>query len=274
MRGKAVRETTAPGDEIDRQVADRRLFARLRDERDPVDRDAVVERFMPLARQLAARYQRPEEPVDDVFQVACFGLVKAVDRFDADRGVAFSSYAVPTITGEIKRHFRDRAGAVRVPRDLPEQALRVERVAADRTRELGRRPTVEEVAATMAIAVEDVLEALDAAAAYRATSLDTPLAAGDEDAGGSLGDVVGTIDQGFVRAEQRAELGSLMRSLTRIERAVVRLRFEHDLTQSEIGGRLGISQMQVSRVLRRSITKLRTTADVATDAKGDVVEAA
>jgi len=122
--------------------------------------------------------------------------------------------------------------------------------------------------------VEDVLEALDAAAAYRATSLDTPLAAGDEDAGGSLGDVVGTIDQGFLRAEQRAELGSLMRSLTRIERAVVRLRFEHDLTQSEIGDRLGISQMQVSRVLRRSITKLRTTADVATDANGDVVEAA
>ena len=274
MRGKAVRETTAPGDEIDRQVADRRLFTRLRDERDPVDRDAVVERFMPLARQLAARYQRPEEPFDDVFQVACFGLVKAVDRFDADRGVAFSSYAVPTITGEIKRHFRDRAWAVRVPRDLQEQALRVERVAADLTRELGRRPTVEEVAATMAIAVEDVLEALDAAAAYRATSLDTPLAAGDEDAGGSLGDVVGTIDQGFLRAEQRAELGSLMRSLTRIERAVVRLRFEHDLTQSEIGDRLGISQMQVSRVLRRSITKLRSTADVALDANGDVVEAA
>ncbi len=274
MRGKAVRETTATGDEIDRQDADRRLFARLRDERDPVDRDAVVERFMPLARQLAARYQRPEEPFDDVFQVACFGLVKAVDRFDCDRGVAFSSYAVPTITGEIKRHFRDRAWAVRVPRDLQEQALRVERVAADRTRELGRRPTVEEVAATMAIPVEDVLEALDAAAAYRATSLDTPLAAGDEDAGGSLGDVVGTIDQGFLRAEQRAELGSLMRSLTRIERAVVRLRFEHDLTQSEIGDRLGISQMQVSRVLRRSITKLRTRADVAMDANGDVVEAA
>jgi len=274
MRGKAVRETTVPGDEIDRQVADRRLFTRLRDARDPVDRDAVVERFMPLARQLAARYQRPEEPFDDVFQVACFGLVKAVDRFDADRGVAFSSYAVPTITGEIKRHFRDRAWAVRVPRDLQEQALRVERVAADLTRELGRRPTVEEVAATMAIAVEDVLEALDAAAAYRATSLDTPLAAGDEDAGGSLGDVVGTIDQGFLRAEQRAELGSLMRSLTRIERAVVRLRFEHDLTQSEIGDRLGISQMQVSRVLRRSITKLRSTADVALDANGDVVEAA
>jgi RNA polymerase sigma-B factor len=274
MRGKAARETTPAGDEVDRRVADRRLFTRLRDDRDPVDRDAVVERFMPLARQLAARYQRPEEPFDDVFQVACFGLVKAVDRFDSGRGVAFSSYAVPTITGEIKRHFRDRAWAVRVPRDLQELALRVERVAADRTRELGRRPTVEEVAATMAIAVEDVLEALDAAAAYRATSFDTPLAGGDEDAGGSLGDVVGMIDQGFLRAEQRAELGSLMRALTRTERAVVRLRFDQDLTQAEIGERLGISQMQVSRVLRRSIAKLRTTADVPMDANGDVVEAA
>jgi RNA polymerase sigma-B factor len=265
MRGKTARETTAAGDEVDRQLADRRLFARLCDERDPVDRDAVVERFLPLARQLAARYQRAGEPFDDVFQVACFGLVKAVDRFEPDRGVAFSSYAVPTITGEIKRHFRDKAWAVRVPRDLQELALRVERVTGDRTRDLGRRPTVEEVAAAMGIAVEEVLEALNAAAAYRATSLDTPLTGGDEEAGSSLGDVVGVIDQGFLRAEQRAELGAMMRSLTRTERAVVRLRFEHDLTQAEIGARLGISQMQVSRVLRRSITKLRTVADVAPD---------
>jgi RNA polymerase sigma-B factor len=270
MRGKAVRETTPAGDAIDRRLADRRLFARLHDQRDPVDRDTVVERFMPLARQLAARYQRPEEPFDDVFQVACFGLVKAVDRFDADRGVAFSSYAVPTITGEIKRHFRDRAWAIRVPRDLQELALRVERIAGDLSRELGRQPTVDEVAATMGIAVEEVLEAHDAAAAYRATSLDTPLAGRDEQAGGSLGDVVGAIDQGFLRAEQRAELGTLMRSRTRTERAVVRLRFEQDLTQAEIGERLGISQMQVSRVLRRSITKLRAVADL----ESDVVEAA
>ena len=122
----------------------------------------------------------------------------------------------------------------------------------------------------MGIAVEEVLEALNVAAAYRATSLDTPLAGGDDEAGSSLGDVVGVVDQGFLRAEQRAELGAMMRSLTRTERAVVRLRFEQDLTQSEIGAHLGISQMQVSRVLRRSIAKLRTVADVAPD----VVEAA
>src|SRR5204862_8196562 len=107
---------------------------------DPIDREAIVERFLPLARQLAARYQRPEEPFDDVYQVACFGLVKAVDRFDVERGVAFSSYAVPTIMGAIKRHFRDRTWAVRVPRDLQELALRVDRVVAELTRELGRGP--------------------------------------------------------------------------------------------------------------------------------------
>ena len=130
----------------DRARDDRRLFDRFVDARDPLDRDAIVERFMPLARQIAARYQRPEEPFDDVFQVACYGLVKAVDRFDVERGVAFSSYAVPTITGEIKRHFRDRAWAVRVPRDLQELALRVERVGAELTRDLGRAPSVDEVA--------------------------------------------------------------------------------------------------------------------------------
>src|SRR3954465_6086776 len=135
-----------PGDIIDRADSDRRLFRRYVDERDPVDRDAIVERFLPLARQLAARYQPPEEPFDDVYQVACFGLVKAVDRFDVQRGVAFSSYAVPTIMGEIKRHFRDRTWAVRVPRDLQELALRVDRVVAELTRELGRAPSVEDVA--------------------------------------------------------------------------------------------------------------------------------
>ena len=115
MRGKTARETTAAGDEVDRQLADRRLFARLRDERDPVDRDAVVERFLPLARQLAARYQRAGEPFDDVFQVACFGLVKAVDRFDADRGVAFSSYAVPTITARSSATSATRRGPCASP---------------------------------------------------------------------------------------------------------------------------------------------------------------
>jgi RNA polymerase sigma-B factor len=252
---------TAP-DEPDRARSDRRLFRRFVDERDPLDRDAIVERFLPLARQLAARYQRPEEPFDDVFQVACFGLVKAVDRFDVERGVAFSSYAVPTIMGEIKRHFRDRTWAVRVPRDLQELALRVDKVVGELTRELGRQPSVEEVAEAIDATTEDVLEAMQASSAYRATSLETPRASGDDEAGETLGDSVGQVDDGFHRAEQRAVLHELMRSLTPREREVVRLRFEEDLTQAAIGERIGVSQMQVSRVLRHAVARLRTLARV------------
>jgi RNA polymerase sigma-B factor len=249
-----------PVNPADRARADRRLFMRFVDERDPVDRDTIVERFLPLARQLAARYQRPEEPFDDVYQVACFGLVKAVDRFDIERGVAFSSYAVPTIMGEIKRHFRDRTWAVRVPRDLQELALRVDRVVSDLTRELGRAPTVDEVALAVDADSEDVLEAMQASSAYRATSLETPRAGGDNEPGDTLGDSVGLVDDGFNRAEQRAVLHALMRSLTPREREVVRLRFEEDLTQAAIGERIGVSQMQVSRVLRQAIARLRTLA--------------
>jgi RNA polymerase sigma-B factor len=258
--------TTEPNDPADRARSDRRLFLRFVDERDPVDRDAIVERFLPLARQLAARYQRPEEPFDDVYQVACFGLVKAVDRFDVERGVAFSSYAVPTIMGEIKRHFRDRTWAVRVPRDLQELALRVDRVVAELTRELGRAPSVDEVARAIDAETEDILEAMQASSAYRATSLETPRAGGDNEPGDTLGDSVGLVDDGFNRAEQRAVLHALMRSLTPREREVVRLRFEEDLTQAAIGERIGVSQMQVSRVLRQAIARLRTLARVEAEA--------
>jgi RNA polymerase sigma-B factor len=251
-----------PPDERDRADMDRRLFERYGDAQDPVDRAAIVERFLPLARQLAARYQRPEEPFDDVFQVACFGLIKAVDRFDAERGVAFSSYAVPTIMGEIKRHFRDRTWAVRVPRDLQDLALRVDRVATEMTRELGRAPTVDEVARAIDGEPEDVLEAMQASTAYRATSLETPRSGGDEESGDTLGDTVGITDDGFALAEQRAVLHALLRSLTPREREVVRLRFEEDLTQAAIGERIGVSQMQVSRVLRHALGRLRALARV------------
>jgi RNA polymerase sigma-B factor len=261
----ATQRTNAPPllhDDESRARSDRRLFQRFGDDHDPVDRAAIVERFMPLARQLAARYQRPEEPFDDVFQVACFGLVKAVDRFDVERGVAFSSYAVPTIMGEIKRHFRDRTWAVRVPRDLQELALRVDRVVGELTRERGRQPTVDEVAETLAISADEVLEAMQASGAYRATSLETPRAGGDEEPGDTLGDSIGRIDEDYARAEQRAVLDALMRSLTPREREVVRLRFEEDLTQAAIGERIGVSQMQVSRVLRQAVARLRALARV------------
>jgi RNA polymerase sigma-B factor len=259
---------------FDRARADRRLFGRYVDDRDPTDRDAVVERFLPLARQLAARYQRPEEPFDDVYQVACFALLKAVDRFDLDRGVAFSSYAVPTITGEIKRHFRDRAWSVRVPRDLQDLALRVERVIGDLTRDLGRQPSIDEVAEVTDTDPEDVLEAMQASNAHRATSLDMPRAGGDDEPGATLGDTVPVVEDGYGRAEQRAMLDNLMRSLTAREREVVWLRFEHDLTQAAIGERIGVSQMQVSRVLRQAVAKLRVLAGAAAVADDDTPAAA
>jgi RNA polymerase sigma-B factor len=246
----------------DRVNEDRALFERYLDRRDPVDRELLVERFLPLARQLARRYQRAEEPLDDLVQVASLGLIKAIDRFQPDRDVAFSSYAVPTILGEIKRHFRDRTWAVRVPRDLQELALRVDRVVAELTRELGRAPSVDELARAIDAEPEEILEAMQASSAYRATSFETPRAGGEGEPGDTLADSVGTVDDGFARAEQRAVLHALMRSLTPREREVVRLRFEEDLTQAAIGERIGVSQMQVSRVLRQAIARLRTLARV------------
>jgi RNA polymerase sigma-B factor len=242
---------------------DRALFERYLDRRDPVDRELLVERFLPLARQLARRYQRPEEPFDDLFQVACLGLVKAIDRFDLGRDVAFSSYAVPTILGEIKRYFRDRTWSVRVPRDLQELALRVDREVSELSTDLHRQPTIDEIAAVVGADAEQVLEAMEASAAYRATSLSLPRG-DDDEAGETLGDTVGVAEDGFGRAEDRATLAQLLQTVSPREREVLRLRFEEDLTQAEIGELIGVSQMQVSRIIRQSISRLRTVAEART----------
>jgi RNA polymerase sigma-B factor len=242
-----------------RVAEDRALFARYLDKRDPVDREMLVERFLPLARQLARRYQRPDEPFDDLFQVACLGLINAIDRFSLERQVAFSSYAVPTILGEIKRYFRDRTWSVRVPRDLQDLALKVDRAVSDLDLELERKPTVEEIGAKVGADAEDVLEALEASGAYRATSLQTPWGT-DEDSGDTLGDAIGIEERGFALAEDRATIEHVMRVITPREREVLRLRFAEDLTQAEIGERIGVSQMQVSRIIRQSVARLRAYA--------------
>jgi RNA polymerase sigma-B factor len=260
-----VRVTVAEGGEsetgrvVNRAEQDRALFARYLDKRDSVDREMLVERFLPLARQLARRYQRPEEPFDDLFQVACLGLVKAIDRFDLEREVAFSSYAVPTILGEIKRYFRDRTWSVRVPRDLQELALKVDRAVSELSLDLHRQPTVEEIGAKVGAEEEDVLEALEASGAYKATSLESPRGSEDE-SGDTLGDTLGTEEHGFALAEDRATIEHLMRSITPREREVLHLRFAEDLTQAEIGERIGVSQMQVSRIIRQSVARLRAYA--------------
>jgi RNA polymerase sigma-B factor len=245
-----------------RSQEERLLFTRLAQSGDPALRDALVERYLPLARQLARRYQRPDEPIDDLVQVASLGLLKAIDRFDATRDVAFSSYAVPTILGEIKRHFRDRTWSVRVPRDLQDMALRVERAVADLTRELHRQPSVAELSGYLGISEEQALEALEAAGAYHATSLEMPRG-GDLDAGDTLADTIGGDEEGYDRAEERATIDQLMQTITPREREVLRLRFEQDLTQAEIGEIIGVSQMQVSRLIRQSVSRLRLAAQAA-----------
>jgi RNA polymerase sigma-B factor len=239
---------------------DRRLLSRYHATGDPAARNQLVERFLPLARQLARRYQRGGEQLDDLIQVASLGLLKAIDRYDPERQTAFSSFAVPTILGELKRHFRDKGWSVRVPRDLQEMAVRVDRVADDMSRELGRAPTPGEIAERTGSSLEQVLEAREAAGAYRAVSLDRPRS-DDEDAGDSYADAFGAEDPGFGLAEDSATVDRLMRVLSEREREVLRLRFAEDLTQSEIGQRVGVSQMHVSRLIRQSIARLREEAD-------------
>jgi RNA polymerase sigma-B factor len=240
-------------------VSDAELFARLRGHGDARARELLIERYLPLARRLARRYQHTDEPLDDLVQVASIGLVKAVDRFDAARQVMFSSYAVPTILGELKRHFRDRTWSVRVPRDLQELALRVDQ-ALTRLSSGGRRaPTVSEIAAAVQVSEEQVLDAMEAMGAYRASSLDAPRSTREEETE-SVADSLGAADSGYDRAEARASLQPLFSRISERERIVLQLRFAEDLTQAEIGERIGVSQMQVSRLIRQALGRLRDGA--------------
>lgn len=213
---------------------------------------------MPLAVQLARRYGHGRD-VEDLEQVAAMGLVKAIDRFDVSRGLAFSSFAVPTIAGEVKRYLRDHAWSVRVPRDVQETFIGIDRATEELTTRLRRPPTAAELALELGTTVEAVLEARQAATARRAVSLDQPTRLDDE--ADTLGTFVGIDEPGFETAEQSALLGALLSGLTYRERLILHLRFVDDLTQREIGELVGLSQMQVSRVLRSSISQLQETAD-------------
>ncbi|HEX3692298.1 MAG TPA: SigB/SigF/SigG family RNA polymerase sigma factor [Solirubrobacteraceae bacterium] len=240
-------------------LTDAELFERMHRDRDQRARGALVERYLPLARRLVRRYQHTDEPVDDLVQVASIGLIKAVDRFDSSREVMFSSYAVPTILGELKRHFRDRTWSVRVPRDLQEMALKVDQTVTRLS--LGRRrsPSVGEIARVVEASEEQVLEALEAMGAYRASSLDVPRSAREQD-GESVSESLGAEDDAYEQAEQRATLQPLLARIGDRERTVLGLRFGEDLTQAEIGERIGVSQMQVSRLIRQALTRLRAGA--------------
>jgi RNA polymerase sigma-B factor len=231
-----------------------RLFTHLRRTGDPAAREALVEKYLPLARHTTRRFQRASDATDDLYQVACYALVKAIDGFDPSRGLAFSSYAIPTITGELKRHARDTGWGLRVPRGLQERVLDVDRAVAALTAEHGRSPTPSEIADATGLAPEDVLEALEAASNHMLESLDSPVGNAVDPI--SRIDTVGAVEPGYELVEDIEAVAPALRALPDRERTILSLRFGEELPQAEIARRLGISQMHVSRVLRRTLDEL------------------
>ena len=211
---------------------------------------------MPLVRKIASRYAGRGEPMEDLVQVGSIGLVLAIERFDIERGVKFTTYAVPTIVGEIQRHFRDRAWAVHVPRRMKELSLKLARTIEVATGDLGRAPTIAELAADTGLEEEEVVEALETYHAYSTRSLSQPLGLGDSDEG-TVEDLFGAPEEGYDEVEHGVLLESGLAALDDRERAIIELRFFEGLTQSEIAARVGISQMHVSRLLRRSLAVMR-----------------
>ncbi len=231
----------------------RRLFLELRATNDPGVRATLIEGHLGLVEYLARRFAGRGEPLDDLVQVATIGLVKAVDRFDPEREVEFSTYATPTIVGELKRHFRDKGWAVRVPRRLQELNLRLGSVIGRLSQDLQRSPTVAEIAQAAGATEEEVLEGLDSAHAYSLISLDAP--SGEE--GLSYHEQIGDDDEALEALEDRVSVAPLLHQLPPRERRMLHLRFFKGMTQSEIAEQLGISQMHVSRLLARTLAVLR-----------------
>ncbi|HEY2477205.1 MAG TPA: SigB/SigF/SigG family RNA polymerase sigma factor [Solirubrobacterales bacterium] len=240
-------------------VSERELWHRVTAHRDQAARAELVELYMPLARRLASRYAGVSEPYDDLLQVASLGLLNAVDRFDADRGTPFAGFAKPTILGELKRYFRDKVWTVRVPRSVHDRMAEVEKATEKLTLEMGRPPSVEELAKQVGIDAAGVLEVLEAKHNRRPLSLDAPPAGEDsEEASGA--EWVGRPDGNFDLVDYRLAMESALPVLEDRERDVLRLRFAEGLPQTEIAARVGCSQMHISRMLRRSLGKLRAAA--------------
>jgi RNA polymerase sigma-B factor len=238
------------------------LFERWQQDRDSAAREALVRQFMPLARGLARRYGRSSEPFEDLVQVASLGLLKALDRYDPERG-AFPSFAVPTILGEMRRYFRDSGWAIHVPRGAQERALKVRDAQERLANEHGHAPTVNQLAEYLELDVEEVIDALQAVQAYDTLSLDAPRPRADGEVV-TYGETLGQDDERYELVELDATLTSVLGHIPARERVILRMRFVEDLTQTEIAQRVGISQMQVSRLLRRSLEQLRAlTRDAA-----------
>ncbi|WP_426514078.1 RNA polymerase sigma factor SigF [Dactylosporangium sp. McL0621] len=220
-------------------------------------RGRVIELYLPLAHHLAGRFRNRGEQQDDLEQVAIVGLIKAVDGFDPANGAAFVGYAIPTITGELKRHFRDRCWDVRVPRRIQETRLRINRVTGELSQRLGRSPTITDLAAEIDASEEDVIEALDAGRAYRTLSLDAPSSTGDAEGPTDLGNLLGETDPALEQFEAREALRPLLARLPEREQRIIAMRFFGNRTQSQIAAELGLSQMHISRLLAKALQTLR-----------------
>ena len=264
-RSRAVPGALARGPRVSGDSPEelRRLFVDWQRDGDQAARQALVEHFMPLARNLARRYGHSSEPFEDLFQVASLGLLKAIDRFEVGRGHSFRSFAIPTILGEMRRYFRDSGWAVHVPRGAQERALRVRNALESRQKQ-GETPTVGEIAEYLELDVEQVLDALSAIQAYETLSLDAPCPGADEDAM-TYADTLGEPDERYELVDFDVTVRAVLGHIPPRERRILQMRFAEDLTQTEIGARVGISQMQVSRLLRRSLQRLRAL----THAPGD-----
>ena len=243
-----------------RDVPAQELFRRWQQHRDERAREALVAQYLPLARKLARRYRGAREPLDDLEQVASLGLVKAIDRYDSSRGIGFQHFAVPTILGELKRYFRDSGWAVHMPRGIQELALQVAQAERQLAAKTGREPTYHEVAEFLEISIEDVLAAAEASAAHHAVSFDTPHDDGDGETG-TLGDSIGEIDERYDLVTLTASIAPAARRLSERDRRVLALRFVEDRTQGEIAEEVGVSQMQISRILSKALRQLGAAVD-------------
>jgi RNA polymerase sigma-B factor len=233
------------------------LFARWQQRGEEAAREVLVRRYLPLANRLARRYLRSSEPFEDLQQVASLGLLKALDRFDSSRGRPFPSFAVPTILGEIRRYFRDSGWSMHVPRAAQERALQVRDAQEAFVNEHGHAPTVNQLAVYLELDAEEVVDALIALQGYKTLSLDAPRPGEEDDAAKSYGDSVGEEDERYELVELDATVTTVLGHIPPRERRILQMRFVEDLTQTEIAARMGISQMQVSRLLRRSLEELR-----------------
>ena len=245
------RETERSG----RQREDRELLRRYREHGDADARDRLIAGHLPLVRALARRYAGRGEPLEDIEQVGAIGLIKAIDRFDLGRDVSLATYVTPNVVGEIKRHFRDKGWSIRVPRSLQELSARMASTIDDLTAALGRSPSVAEIAEALDTSKEEVLEALEVGSAYTALSLDAG-PGGDGDGTDPM-DTIGGEDAGFDRSEDRVTLEPALARLPDREREILRMRFEEGLPQTQIAERVGLSQMHVSRLIRRSLATMR-----------------